>query len=32
MSRNDYEKIKEWVQYSVQWIEKNKEIIQNEIG
>ncbi len=32
MSRIDYEKIKEWVQYSVQWIKKNKKKIQNEIG
>lgn len=32
VSRNDYEKIKEWVQYSVQWVEQNKKIIKNEIG
>ena len=32
MSRNDYDKIKGWVQYSIRWVEKNKKIIQNEIG
>jgi len=31
-SRKDYEKIKEWVQYSIRWVEKNKIAIQNEIG
>jgi len=32
MSRDDYGKIKEWVQYSVQWVEQNKKIITEEIG
>jgi thiamine kinase-like enzyme len=31
-SRRDYEKIKEWVQYSIQWVEKNRKNIQTEIG
>jgi len=32
VSRKDYDRIKEWVQYSIRWVEKNKKIIQNEIG
>ena len=32
VSRNDYDKINEWVQYSIRWVEKNQIIIQNEIG
>lgn len=32
VSRFDYKRIKEWVQYSIRWVEKNRKIIQNEIG
>jgi len=32
ISRNEYDKVKEWVQYSIRWVEKNKKIIQNKIG
>ena len=31
LSRNDYDKVKEWVQYSIRWVEKNNKIIQNKI-
>jgi thiamine kinase-like enzyme len=32
VSREDYNRIKEWVQYSIRWVEKNRKIIQKEIG
>ena len=25
ISRNDYDRVKEWVQYSIRWVEKNKK-------
>lgn len=31
-SNYDYDKIREWVQYSIRWVENNKEFIQLEIG
>lgn len=31
-SRVDYERVKEWVQDSIQWVEKNKNAIKRKIG
>ena len=31
-SRTDYARVREWVQDSIRWVEKNKNIIKNEIG
>jgi thiamine kinase-like enzyme len=31
-TRTDYDRVKYWVQESVQWVEKNKNKIKNEIG
>jgi len=31
-TRTDYDRVKDWVQDSIRWVEKNKKNIKNEIG
>ena len=31
-TRTDYNRVKEWIQDSILWVEKNKKNIKNEIG